>query len=153
VLEARPVLRVGPDRLADELGVPARTISRILRRNHVPYVFECDPLTGEVIGASKATTFRYERDRPGELLPPVPGKTASRVLQSHVADRVGLTSTFTTNDERGHALPAWLDYYNSTATRLPGPSVRQGGPDQSSVVISRPDCVGRPHRGRCRTRG
>jgi hypothetical protein len=106
VLEARLVLRVGPDRLADELGVPARTISRILRRNHVPYVFECDPLTGEVIGASKATTFRYERDRPGELLPPVPGKTASRVLQSHVADRVGLTSTFTTNDERGHALPA-----------------------------------------------
>ncbi len=68
VLEARRRLRVGPDRLADELGVPARTISRILRRHQVPYLFECDPLTGEVIRASKTTAVRYERDRPGALI-------------------------------------------------------------------------------------
>jgi transposase InsO family protein len=68
VVAARHRLRVGPDRLADELGMPARTISRILRRHHMPYLAECDPLTGEVIRASKATATRYERDRPGELI-------------------------------------------------------------------------------------
>ena len=68
VVTARRVLRVGPDRLADELGVPARTISRILRRHHVPYLFECDPLTGDVIRASQQTTVRYERATPGELI-------------------------------------------------------------------------------------
>jgi len=68
VVEARLEHRVGPDRLADELGIPARTISRILRRHQVPYLFECDPLTGEVIRASQATTRRYERATPGELI-------------------------------------------------------------------------------------
>jgi len=34
----------------------------------VPYLAECDPLTGDVIRASKTTTVRYERDRPGELI-------------------------------------------------------------------------------------
>ena len=68
VVAARRELRVGPDRLADELGIPARTISRILRRHQVPYLAECDPLTGEVIRASKQTTTRYERDTPGELI-------------------------------------------------------------------------------------
>ena len=67
VVAERRRLRVGPDRLSDELGVPASTISRILRRHQVPYLFECDPLTGDVIRASKHTTIRYERDTPGEL--------------------------------------------------------------------------------------
>jgi transposase len=70
VVTARREMRVGPDRLADNLGVPARTISRILRRHQVPYLFECDPLTGDVIRTSKATTRRYERDRPGRLSAP-----------------------------------------------------------------------------------
>lgn len=68
VVQARRERRVGPDRLADELGVPARTISRILRRHDIPYLRECDPLTGTVIRASRETTTRYERDRPGELV-------------------------------------------------------------------------------------
>ena len=51
-----------------ELGVPARTVSRILRRHHVPHLAACDPITGEVIRASKATAVPYERDRPGELV-------------------------------------------------------------------------------------
>ena len=53
---------------APSSGVPARTVSRILRRHQVPYLRECDPLTGEVIRASKTTAVRYERDRPGELV-------------------------------------------------------------------------------------
>ena len=68
VLAERLRRRVGPDRLADELGVPARTISRILRRHDVAYLGACDPLTGEVIRASKTTAVRYERDHPGDLI-------------------------------------------------------------------------------------
>lgn len=48
--------------------MPARTVSRILRRHGVPYLHECDPITGEVIRSSKRTAVRYERDRPGELV-------------------------------------------------------------------------------------
>ena len=43
-------------------------MARILRRHQVPYLRECDPITGEVIRASKTTAVRYERDRPGELV-------------------------------------------------------------------------------------
>ncbi len=68
VITARTSTRHGPDRLATQVGVPARTITRILRRYGLPRLAECDPLTGEVIRASKQTTVRYERCRPGELV-------------------------------------------------------------------------------------
>jgi len=68
VLRLRREERRGQDWLGPELGVPARTVSRILRRHQVPPLRECDPLTGEVIRSSKATAVRYERDRPGELV-------------------------------------------------------------------------------------
>src|SRR6478735_12766683 len=68
VLQLRHDQRRGQDWIGPELGVPARTVSAILRRHQVPYLRECDPLTGEVIRASKTTTVRYERERPGELV-------------------------------------------------------------------------------------
>src|SRR3954452_24462250 len=68
VLQLRQTQRRGPDWIGAELGVPARTGSRILRRHQVPRLVECAPLTGEAIRASKATAVRYERDRPGELV-------------------------------------------------------------------------------------
>lgn len=68
VLAARVEHRRGQDWLGPELGVPARTVNRILRRHQVPRLVECDPLTGEVIRASKTTAVRYERERPGELV-------------------------------------------------------------------------------------
>jgi len=68
VVAARVEHRRGPDWLAAEFGVPARTVSRILQRYEVPRLCACDPLTGEVIRASKTTAVRYERDRPGELV-------------------------------------------------------------------------------------
>jgi transposase InsO family protein len=68
VVAARLEHRRGPDWLGPELGVPARTVSRILRRHGLPRLAECDPLTGQVIRASKTTAVRYERDRPGELV-------------------------------------------------------------------------------------
>jgi transposase InsO family protein len=68
VLAARREHRRGQDRLGPELGVPARTVSRILRRHGVPRLAVCDPMTGEIIRASKTTAVRYERSRPGELV-------------------------------------------------------------------------------------
>ncbi len=68
VLAARAEHRRGQDWIGPELGIPARTVSRILRRHQMPRLVECDPLTGEVIRASKTTAVRYERDRPGELV-------------------------------------------------------------------------------------
>ena len=68
VLAARVEFRDGPDVLGPKVGVPARTVSRILRRHRVPYLRELDPITGEVIRSSKQTAVRYERDRPGELV-------------------------------------------------------------------------------------
>jgi transposase InsO family protein len=68
ILAARREHRRGQDWLGPELGVPARTVSRVLRRHQVPRLVECDPLTGEVIRASKTTAVRYERARPGELV-------------------------------------------------------------------------------------
>jgi transposase InsO family protein len=68
VLQARREHRRGQDWLGAELGVPARTVSRILRRHRVPHLRACDPMTGQVIRASKTTAVRYERQRPGELV-------------------------------------------------------------------------------------
>jgi transposase InsO family protein len=68
IVAMRRAERRGQDWIGPELGVPARTVSRILRRHGVPYLRECDPLTGEVIRASKTTAVRYERERPGELV-------------------------------------------------------------------------------------
>jgi transposase InsO family protein len=67
VLAARAEHREGPDVLGPKVGVPARTVSRILRRHAVPYLRECDAMTGEVIRSSKQTAVRYERE-PGELV-------------------------------------------------------------------------------------
>jgi transposase InsO family protein len=68
VLAARVEHRRGQDWLGPELGIAPRTVSRILRRHGVPRLAACDPMTGEVIRASKTTAVRYERDRPGELV-------------------------------------------------------------------------------------
>jgi transposase InsO family protein len=68
VVALRRQTRRGQDWIGPELGVPARTVSRILRRHQLPYLRDCDPLTGQIIRASKTTAVRYERDRPGQLV-------------------------------------------------------------------------------------
>ncbi len=67
VVALRQGERRGQDWLGPALGVPARTVSRILRRHQLPYLRELDPLTGQQIRSSKASAIRYERERPGEL--------------------------------------------------------------------------------------
>lgn len=68
VLAMRRLERRGQDWIGPELGVPARTVGAILARHRVPLLRECDPLTGELIRASKTTALRYERDQPGDLV-------------------------------------------------------------------------------------
>jgi transposase InsO family protein len=68
IVAARIEHRRGQDWLGPELGVPARTVSRVLRRHDLPRLCTLDPLTGDVIRSSKRTARRYERERPGELV-------------------------------------------------------------------------------------
>jgi transposase len=45
VPEARTRLRTGPARIVADTGVPARTVSRVLARHHIPALWECNALT------------------------------------------------------------------------------------------------------------
>ena len=68
IVELRGRERRGPAWIGAELGVPARTVSRVLVRRGQPRLCALDPMTGEVIRSSKQTAIRYERRRPGELV-------------------------------------------------------------------------------------
>jgi transposase InsO family protein len=68
VLAARRKLRAGRDVIAARTQVPARTVTRILTRHRIPRLADCDPVTGAPIRATRATTRRYERERPGDLI-------------------------------------------------------------------------------------
>jgi transposase InsO family protein len=68
IVAARTRHHRGPAWIGAELGVPARTVSRVLVRRGQPRLCALDPMTGEVIRSSKATATRYERARPGELV-------------------------------------------------------------------------------------
>lgn len=67
IVDLRRKERLGPDEISHRLGVPARTVSRVLTRHGVPRLAMLDPITGEVIRASKVTAVRYEHDHPGSL--------------------------------------------------------------------------------------
>jgi transposase InsO family protein len=68
VLALRRHERLGRDAVADRLGVAPRTVSRILVRHGVPHLARLDPISGQLLRASKTTAVRYERARPGELV-------------------------------------------------------------------------------------
>jgi hypothetical protein len=68
IVEARTQQRLGPDELGAQLGVPARTVSRVLVRHGMPPLSALDPMTGQVLRSSKATAIRYERAYPGALV-------------------------------------------------------------------------------------
>ncbi len=68
IVELRRRERRGPAWLGAELGVPARTVSRVLARRGQPRLAALDPMTGQLIRATKTTVVRYERSRPGELV-------------------------------------------------------------------------------------
>ena len=57
----------GPAALSGLLGLPASTISAVIRRWQLPRLGMVDRVTGEII-RSRASEVRFERRRPGELL-------------------------------------------------------------------------------------
>jgi transposase InsO family protein len=67
IVALRRQQRRGPDWIGSELGIPARTVSRVLARHGIPRLAMLDPITGNLIRSSSVTAMRYERDRPGEL--------------------------------------------------------------------------------------
>jgi transposase InsO family protein len=68
VVADRVEQRRGPAWIAARHPVCPRTVSRVLARHQLPRLALLDPITGEVIRASKTTAVRYERDLPGELV-------------------------------------------------------------------------------------
>ncbi|MFI5608968.1 IS481 family transposase [Amycolatopsis sp. NPDC051903] len=68
IITLRQRERRGPAWLGCELGVPTRTVSRVLARHRIPRLAALDPITGQVIRASNTTAVRYEREQPGELV-------------------------------------------------------------------------------------
>jgi hypothetical protein len=68
IVAARTRQRRGPAWIGAELGVPARTVSRVLVCRGQRRLCALDPMTGAVIRSSKATAIRCERSRPGELV-------------------------------------------------------------------------------------
>lgn len=68
IVDLRLQQRRGPEWIGAELGVPARTVSRVLARRGIPRLAMLDPITGQVIRASKTTAVRYEHDHPGSLV-------------------------------------------------------------------------------------
>jgi transposase InsO family protein len=64
----RHLSRRGPVFIAVQLGVAASTVGRVLARHHVPRLAACDPVTGQVLRASRASARRYEHHRPGDLI-------------------------------------------------------------------------------------
>lgn len=64
----RELTRRGPVFIANRLGMQASTVGRVLRRHRVPLLRELDPVTGNVIRASRRSANRYEHAHPGSLI-------------------------------------------------------------------------------------
>ncbi|MDN4477012.1 IS481 family transposase [Demequina sp. SYSU T00192] len=60
--------RLNAVELAAAVGISASTAGRIIARAGLPRLFDIDPISGEVIRASRATTHRYEREHAGDLI-------------------------------------------------------------------------------------
>src|SRR6478609_8250150 len=65
---ARMLTRRGPLTIARVVGVPASTVGRVLARHRVPRLAQCDPVTGQVIRATRRSANRYEHPYPGSLV-------------------------------------------------------------------------------------
>ena len=65
---SRHLSRRGPVAIGAHLALPASTVGRVLARHHTPRLTACDPVTGQVIRATRRSANRYEHDHPGALV-------------------------------------------------------------------------------------
>lgn len=68
VVALRESERLNAAELGKAAGISASTAGRIIARAGLPRLFDIDPISGEVIRASRATTHRYEREHAGDLI-------------------------------------------------------------------------------------
>ena len=68
IIRARRVHRRGAGWIADELGMAASTVGRVIARHGLPLLRDLDALTGEPVRRGSVSGRRYERERPGELI-------------------------------------------------------------------------------------
>ncbi|TQS44704.1 hypothetical protein [Cryptosporangium phraense] len=68
MIAARQQLRTGPAGITSATGVPARTLARILTRHRMPPLSALDPVTGQIIRATRLGAQRYEHPDPGSLI-------------------------------------------------------------------------------------
>lgn len=64
----RSVRRRGALFISQLLEVPASTVGRVLSRYRVPRLSDCDPVSGQVIRASRRSANSYEHEQPGSLI-------------------------------------------------------------------------------------
>jgi transposase InsO family protein len=64
----RALTRRGPVFIAGRLNMQASTVGRVLRRHRTPLLRELDPVTGQVIRATRHSANRYEHEYPGSLV-------------------------------------------------------------------------------------
>lgn len=93
----------------DEIGVSARTVSRILTQHGVLPLRALDPITVEVIRVSETTAIRYERDLPGEPVH-VDGKKLGKTPWQPRVEAYGHASESIQRDRR---MKAGFDYIHS----------------------------------------
>ena len=55
--------RPGPVVIGPLVGLPASIVGRVLHRHGVPRPADCDPLTGQVVGATRRSANRCEHPR------------------------------------------------------------------------------------------
>jgi len=109
IVELRTQQRRGPAWIGAELGVPARTVSRVLVRRGQPRLACLDPMTGAVIRSSKHTAVRYERSAPGELVH-MDVKKLARIPEGGGWRAHGRAVTV---DHRHKPVPTGFDYVHS----------------------------------------
>ena len=68
VLQVRAAERLGPVRIAQQLGLNPSTVARVLVRHRVPLLRHVDPTTGVLLRGRRSSAERYEYDRPGGLV-------------------------------------------------------------------------------------
>ena len=101
--------RRGPAWIAARHPVCPRTVARVLARHQLPALALLDPITGQVVRASKTTAVRYEKDRPGELVH-MDVKKIGKIPAGGGWRAHGRAATAA---ERHHRAPVGYDYVHS----------------------------------------
>jgi transposase InsO family protein len=136
ILELRRSSHRGPVWLAAQLGVPASTIGRVLRRHQVPVLAAVDPITGEPV-RRRHSGIRYEHRRPGDLLH-VDVKKLGRVPEGGGWRLLGRDATV---EHRHKKVPLGYDYLHVAVDDRTRLAYVEAHPDEKDVT-----CAGFLHR-------